>query len=272
MSERVYNAPAPPELPRLRIYHLLALTTIFSIMLAMWLGVWRFARSSQPNVVMPEFSSGVSIFIIAMLLSFSVCTAVAMFGLAWWRRGISFPSQPGHWVAIYFTIAWAYEMVLTIITFLPTQGFVRESIVLVMMPTGLVFHCFVAIFWIAAYFCEPARMWKWGWAAMALKSILSASRALFYIGVRCVEWLLEVFGYNYHLLDWRLSLSLGPSSGMWLLLLTKYACAVFFLAAMISDYRHNRKRHWSHWMVLIPVFLSAVVQVPYYHWALNESF
>ncbi len=264
MSEPAASDSELSDLPRLRIHHLLVLTTIFSVVMTVHLGFWRFLRSSQPDAVMPEISGGISILIIAQFLSISVYVATALFGLAWRRRGIVFPSQPGHWVAIYLAIAWAYEVVLSFTMFLPTQGFVHDSMVWVRFLMHFAFHCIAAIFWIIAYYREDSRIWKWGWAAMALRSAFSVSFFVFRIGVKCIEWLVEVLWYNSQV-DLQSLRFLWSFSGMWKLWLTSYALLAFLGAAMILDYRYSRRRHWSHWLVLILAFISNVVLISYYH-------
>ncbi len=111
MSEAAESDSAPAELPRLRIIHLLGLTTVFSVVMSTYLVFMRLLRFSQPNMEMPEISGGISILMIVQFLSISVCIAVVAFGFAWQRRGITFPSQPGHWVAVFLTLTWFFDWV-----------------------------------------------------------------------------------------------------------------------------------------------------------------
>jgi len=204
--------------------------------------------------------------LIMQMLSASVCIAVVMLGLAWRRKGISFPSQPGHWVAIYLAVALADGMVMAVtMLLLPSSGFMG----VVRFSTHLVLHCFAALLWIAAYLREDSRIWRWGWGAMALRSVLIVSLLAFHVGMKGIEWLIEVFWYNSQV-DLQLSWFLGSLTPflmlkMWL---RGYVLLVFLAAAMISDYRHARRRHWSHWLVLISTFVSTAALAFYYHWVL----
>ncbi len=274
MSELAESGSTPSDLPRLRIHHFFVLTTVFSIVMSAHLGLWRFLRSSQPDGVMPEISGGISVLLIIQMLSVSVCIAIAMLGLAWRRQGFSFPSQPGHWVAIYLAIVWVYEVVNYVTTFVPTFGIAHEIMAWVRMAMHFAFHCFAALLWIAAYLREDSRIWRWGWAAMALRSAIVVSFFVLRIGVKCIEWLLETFWYNsfwyqsqydLQLLPFLGSFSIPWSLKMWV---SSYALLVFLAATMISDYRHSRRRHWSHWLVLISTFVSTAALAFYYHWVL----
>ncbi len=241
MSEPAESGSAPSDLPRLRIHHFFVLTTVFSIVMSAHLGFWRFLRSSYPDSVMPEISGGISVLLIIQMLSVSVCIAIAMLGLAWRKQGISFPSQPGHWMVIYLAVAWALEWVNFVTMLLPTQGIVRDSMVWVRFSTHFAFHCFAAILWIVAYLSEDSRIWRWGWGAMTLRSVLIVSFFVFRIGVKCIEWLLETFWYNSFWYQSQYDLQLLPFLGsfsipwplrMWV---SSYALFVFLGAAMIDD-------------------------------------
>jgi len=254
-----------PELPRLRIHHFFVLTTTFAVVMSVWLGIWRLIRSVYPDAVAPGFGAEMPLVFGVYTLLPSVCIGIALLGLAWRKRGISFPSQPGHWMAIYLAVTWAYEIVAWLFSFFMRQAFGVESMAWVTMPMSLAFHCFAFALWVAAYLHEPARIWKLGWAALALKSLLTILLMLFYIGAKCIEWLLETYWYNSHF-DWQLFLSLG-SYASFFMLLPNYALLTFLPAAATLDLRQHRQRHWSHWLVLISTFVSTAVLTVYYYYA-----
>ncbi len=131
------------------------------------------------------------------------------------------------------------------------------------MPIHLVVQCVTVAFWVAATLHEPAPIWKWGWGVMALKALLSILWALFMIGVRCVEWLLEVFWYNY---DFQLlrSMHLGSYTQLFMMM-PNYALLVFLPTAVISDFRQHRRLHWSHWLVVGTTFVSAAAMAVTVH-------
>ncbi len=216
---------------------------------------------------MPEFTTGISFIFIVQTLSQSAFAAVALLGLTWRRREISFPSQPGHWIALYLAVAWLYEIVLTVLLIFPVaQAFEWDSTIWLTTPMSWVFQCFAFALWAAAYLHESSRIWKLGWAAMTLKSLLAVLLMLFFIGAKCIEWLLEVFWYNINI-SWGFSFfSWGRYANFVSLLLPNYLLLAFLLAATVSDLRQQRRRHWSHWLVLISTFGSTAVATVYYHY------
>ncbi len=269
MSEPTHEDIAVAELPRLRIHHLFVLTTVFAVVMTAWLGIWRLFRSLNPNAVMPEFGAGMSFIFSVQSLSQSASFCIVLLGLAWRKRGISFPCQPGHWMAIYLAVVWAYEIVITFTSlFLQTQiqGNIGEAMAWVMMALNLSFHCFAFALWVAAYLHEPDRIWKLGWAAMALRSLFSICWALFFVGAKCVDWLLEILWYNTHFdwLGWQHSMPLGSYAGQ-LTTLAHYALLAFIPIATFIDLRQHRQRHWSHWLVVVSTFVSTAVLTVCYH-------
>ncbi len=269
MNESIQVDTAETKLPRLRIHHFFVLTTVFAVVMSVWLGILHLVRAFQPNQAVPEFTTGISFFFIVQTLSQSACAAVALLGLAWRKRGVAFPSQPGHWMAIYLTIAWAYEIVLTFASlFLQTQTLNLGVMAWVTRPLSLVFHCFAVLLWVAAYLHEPSRIWKLGWAAMALKTLFGVCRTILFLGTMCVQWLLETYWYRHY--HWQFPFfNWGPYANYVSLLLPNYLLLAFLLAATVSDLRQQHQRHWSHWLVVVPTFVSTVIMTVYYHFALR---
>jgi hypothetical protein len=272
MSQPPEIASASPELPRLRIHHLLILTTIFSLVMATYLGLMRLFQIYSPNAVMQELDNGISVLLITQWLPLSIFISIALFGLAWRKQGISFPSQPGHWLALFFTFNFLLTLLLSFSMLLQQTDYDFALLSWVSLIASLLFHCFLVIFWGLAFLCELDPIWRWGWATMALRSLFSILMAGLHVILRCVEWLIETFWHRHYPLEQWLTLPLGPSTGMWMMIFTNYACIAFFIAAIFSDTRHNRRRHWSHWLVLVSELFAAVSLSFYYHWALNEYF
>ncbi len=267
MSEQAENSFAPPELPRLQIIHLLALTAIFSLVMAVGMSLMRLSFAAYQGTGTPEISGVVSGFLILNGLSSSVCIAIVVLGLVWRKQGIAFPSQHGHWVALYLTLAYVFDTARNLLPLVMVPDH-AELMVTFWQAMSFVFHSLAAVLWIAAYRRELARIWKWGWAAMALRSILAASLHLFYVGTKYIEWLLEVFWYNSQF-DWQPFQFLRLNADMLLPLITllpNYALLAFVSAATVSDFRHNRQRHWSHWLVIILLCVSSAAHLAYHHW------
>lgn len=272
MSEPFEPDSASPELPRLRIHHLLALTTAFSLVMAMHLGLMRLFQIYNPNAEMQELDNGISVLLITQWLPLSICITIALFGLAWRKRGIAFPSQPGHWIALYLAFDFVLTLLLSFSMLIQQTNYDFALLSWVALIANVLFHCFLVIFWGVAFLCEFDQIWRWGWAAMAIRSLFSILMTGLHVILKCVEWLIETFWYRHYSLEQWLTPPFGPSTGMWMMIITNYACIAFFIAAIISDTRHKRRRHWSHWLVLVSELLAVVSLSFYYHWALNEYF
>ena len=270
MNEPNRDETAEAEFPRLRIHHFFVFTTVFAVVMSVWLGFWRLMYYVRPESEKPEFGASLSFIFSVESLSLSACFAIVLLGLAWRKRGISFPSQPGHWMAIYLAISWVYEIVAWGISFFPLQLLGLDSMIWVTMPVHLAFYCFAFALWVAVYLHETSRIWKLGWAAMAFKSLLLALWALFNLGAKCLEWLLEVFQFNTHF-DSDFFFLLGPYdrifAKIFLITLSTYPLILFLPVAAIIDLRQHHQRHWSHWLVVVSTFVSTAIMTVYYHLA-----
>ena len=269
MSNADPQNPPQHELPRLRIHHFFVLTTVFAVVMSVHLGILHLIRALYPDAEIPELTTGKSLIYFVYTFPQSACITITLLGLAWRRRGGSFPSQPGHWMALYLTIVGAYEIVLTVLSVFPVaQAFGWDSTIWLTRPMGLIFQCFALTLWVAAYLHEPDRIWKLGWAAMALKSLFVVCRTLLLWGRQCVEWLLETYWYRHY--HWQFPFfNWGPYANIISLLLPNYLLLAFLLAATVSDLRQHRQRHWSHWLVVVSTFVSTVIMTVYYHFALR---
>ena len=93
MNESIQVDTAETKLPRLRIHHFFVLTTVFAVVMSVWLGILHLVRAFQPNQAVPEFTTGISFFFIVQTLSQSACAAVALLGLAWRETGGCVPQS-----------------------------------------------------------------------------------------------------------------------------------------------------------------------------------
>ena len=272
VSEPILDETTVAELPRLRIHHFFVFTTVFAVVMSVWLGIWRLIRTAYPDAAIPEFGTGMSLLFSVQTLSPSTCIGIALLGLAWRKWGISFPSQPGHWMAIYLAITWVYEIALFLASlFLHSPTLNLGVMAWVTMPMSLAFHCFALALWVAAYLHEPDRIWKLGWVAMSLKSLFIVCWTLFLMGKEGVERLLDLFQFNSQF-DWDFFFLLGPWERIiakgFLAMLSTYPLILFLPAAAILDLRQHRQRHWSHWLVVISTFVSTAILTVNYQIAL----
>src|SRR5262245_18140124 len=86
--------PRVDERPRLRLHHLLVLTAVMAVLLAIN-GPQRDYGNYKPSELFRILS-------IALGTAHTLLSAVALtalgYGIAWYRRGMRFFDQPGHWL------------------------------------------------------------------------------------------------------------------------------------------------------------------------------
>ena len=248
------------------------LTAVFSLVMAWHLGWIRLFKSHNPNAVMPDFDNVMSVFLITQWLPLSVCISITLFGLLWRRRGIDFPSQPGHWLALFLAFSFLMTLLPTFSMLMQRPDYVDTLMFWGLTFANFLFHCFLVIFWSVAFLNEESPIWSWGWAAMAVRSLFLIFLAGLRVLVRLFEWLLVTFWSGHTTLGKWVTQPFHPSISFGLMILTNYVCLVFLVAATISDVRNHRRRHWSHWFVLIcEIFAMASLSI-YYHWAFNKYF
>ncbi len=78
MSEPTHDETSVVELPRLRIHHFFVLTTVFAVVMSVWLGTWNLFRSNQPSQAVPEITAEASLIVTVQSLPLSACAAVAL--------------------------------------------------------------------------------------------------------------------------------------------------------------------------------------------------
>lgn len=101
-TEPAHEAPREEESPRLRLHHLLVLTAVMAVLLAIN-GPER--NYGNVNYKPPQFFriSSLALGTAHTLLSAVALTALG-YGIAWHRRGMRFFDQPGHWLLVDISI------------------------------------------------------------------------------------------------------------------------------------------------------------------------
>jgi hypothetical protein len=267
MSELSSHDEPAQSLPPLRIHHLLVLTAVFSCVMAVVLSIWRLGRSLAPLATMHEFSAWTMFLATSQWLALATSLTILLFGRTWRHKGLPFPSQPGHWIAIYVTAKGCIEMVLSLLTMAISATHLPVHVIL-SIGTGIPFQVALLIISVAAYRREPIRYWKWGWAATAVYSALTAAMYTFYASVLVYRLLYSLFWVSGPI-NWRLPDNLGAffaSFGYIYPLIVNYAVLIFILLATTFDMRHLRQRHWSHWVVLVTLGIQYSIYVVYRHW------
>lgn len=258
------------ELPPLRIHHLLAWTAVFSCVMAVSLSIRRLSRFLAAETTVQEFSNWGVLFGTVQLLALATSLTVLLFGGMWRRERLPFPSQPGHWIAIYVTSKGCYQIVLYLLTtaISPTHFSVHMFLEI---GAGIPFHVALLIICVAAYRREPIRYWRWGWVATAVHSLLTIAMYTFHALVFLHRLLYSLFWVSSPI-NWNSPINLSVSFGYFYQLIVYYVVFVFLLLAATFDMRHLRRRHWSHWAVLVTLGVQYSVYIVYCHWLIYQNF
>jgi hypothetical protein len=125
--------------PRLRLHHLLAMTAVFAVLMAIVGQGWNF---DTPSFKAPSFLRG---FYLVYNVAYQFVAAVAItafgFGLAAYRRGRPFFNQPGHWILLDLSVLSLFTLpmmlVYRITGMTDSASFESEFGLIVAMLTGV---------------------------------------------------------------------------------------------------------------------------------------
>lgn len=120
-SEDVNAAQARPTSPPLRIHHIMAITAVAAVLLA----VGQQLRHAKQTGLEQLFASTWGAMYI---LSTSISVTLVLFGFVWRRRGYAFFSLPGHWLLLTHTTGIAFILAVAI-TLLGDQHLSMVSLV-----------------------------------------------------------------------------------------------------------------------------------------------
>lgn len=263
MSELSSRGESAQPLPPLRIHHLLALTAVFSCVMAIALSIWRLRRFYAAETTMHEFSTWGMFLGTAQWLALATSLTILLFGRTWRHKRLPFPSQPGHWIAFY--LAWrglfrlAQDLIMMALSHTPTSVIIVGSIC-----TEVLFHVVALGICVAAYRREHIQVWRWGWVAIAVHSALMVTMYTFSALVFLYRLLYSFFWVSSSI-NWNFPLSLGVSFGYFYQLIVYYAVFASVLLAATFDMRNLRRRHWSHWAVLVTLGIQLSVYIVTIH-------
>jgi hypothetical protein len=226
------------RLPPLRIHHILVWTACSAFgMTAVHAMATRFGTSHlrSPANALPLIQV---VFELTFGIGFGAHLLVCFAGMCWRRKGIAFPSQPGHWVA-YASAVWqlailAFGMVVVLAndeSSILSDG--RGSAIIVML--------FLAIGGTGAMLMRAAKAFLRPWAAalaisgFSIVALMSAvilswiaglisTASAFLLGICFVSMAVACFGI--------------------------VAALVVFLVAVWVDVRQRIPRHWAHWLAV----------------------
>lgn len=231
------DPPAKPPLgplPRLRVHHILLWTAVT----AGWLTIGRlyfdtFRESAGVRLSMVHSS------LLGAAIVYGAATTVVGLGIYWRAKGLSFFTQPGHWLACWITLSILWTIAANLLAYMQRQAVVETGgwlpwllfhpwIGLVVVGTGLVS---------LAIWAADTRAWR----------MLFVGWAIF----NCLPRLIGAVGWG----RWLASVQIP-----WWLVTNRFVPLALLAIAGMNDYRNRRTvhRHWSHWAgVLIGVALMS---------------
>ncbi|MEM9353273.1 MAG: hypothetical protein AAGA92_09685 [Planctomycetota bacterium] len=226
------------ELPPLRLHHFFAATAVAAVTLA---GMKIVASDTASGRVW--LSGGVP----AVFTLQSLAMLFVLFGFAWRRRGLRFPSQPGHGVLLMLTVSHVYTVaVLMTAQLMPDLLFgpgepgplaVLTRIALEWAWPVVSLFSLCLCLWCAKTLADATRWRAFFWFAALMSALVLLSNLL-----------IEKFFTSYFF-------ALGSSTAYWISMGVYYgtpaleACLLAVVAAI--DYRRSVSRHWSHWLGVV---------------------
>lgn len=220
-------------LPPLRLHHLFVWTAVSAVLLGLEVGSFAhlpIARWWIATKLPSVFGSA---------LALTCCG----YGLVWRRRGLPFPSQPGHGLllleAITYILVIAYSLVWFANAEWQPDGQVNASnlvISFVVWGQRIATICWVALALWFAWWVRPSRRWQVFFALLALVA------GHYYFGEYVEAWLIEPIR-NLQWIGPGLAASLHFVKGN----LPHTIPGIALIVAILRDRRDRIPRHWTHW-------------------------
>jgi hypothetical protein len=214
------SAPAP-QLPPLRIHHILVATAVTAVFLS-------FAQALQRNEIggLSEFIASGTGVLYAVTTSLAL-TAVG-FGLYWRRRGIPFFHQPGPWLMVTQALgAWIVFVFAIILIYPATERNAMGGLFFALLFLGLNLAVISVDFW-AAWRVGDTPWWR----------LLFITKGAMVIATFALPFIVRPTQISH------------ANLGMYLLIV------ILLVAAASTDRLHRRARDWLHW---VGVVMSAAV-------------
>jgi hypothetical protein len=209
-------------IPRLSILHLMVWTGISAAMMALL---------QLPSEAANRLSSFESAYRIGMAIYGGVVVSGLVLWIAWRRRGIPFPTEPGEWLLV---VQGAIMLVAIAAIYVANQ----DPAAMLVLAIG-VFLTIAGIGVVPVSYYRQSTLWRVFFGALALAYALPlVSLAIAFTGVFI---LVAVLGFAF----------LGITG----------LVAVLFVVALISDLSHRTVRGWPHWAGVISFFLFGLFHV-----------
>lgn len=252
MADAQSNSSSP--LPPLRVHHFLTWMAVTSAVGTLWI---RFLSPATMQAIDLWSALLISTFctLIATSLTILIC------GMVWYWQGLSFPTHPGHWIALL--VSWnfcygifTYYLIRKVLLYsTPVQD------VMLNVPYYLVLLGVCGL----GYQQATGKFWKWSWLAFALHGVVRLSFALFCIAVFLCRYVYSTFWVEGPISRQVPAILEGVGHTGYQLIASSLALALVSTAAAV-DWRSSVARHWSHWAEIGVLLVCLVLNTILYLW------
>lgn len=231
--------------PRVSLQFLFAWTTAVAVLMALVMSVVRGVATEVQSIGEDELPWVTAILLPSCVLN-GACLASWLYFVKRWRgEPLAFPTQPGHWLALWLGLKQLLLLLLQAIGMFVLQEvsfawsvFSWLSLPVHMIECGVWFVLFRAI--------RGHLIWKWFCACM---SAYCGFTALWQIGFQLM--------FNSMFMSSFSPIGLALQIPMAIAILG--AC-VLAIAALGNDLWHRRKYDWLHWVGVGTLFVTALLQ------------
>jgi hypothetical protein len=224
------------ERPRLSLRHLLAITAFTAAALVpMRLqqnSLDRLGSSGSTIVREPSLASQTVSVVWGIASGGCLFVVVALF--VWARQGYKSRLEPGHWLAIQLAGQWALVALLW-----GAMSLSRNEFPFSLAVVGIV--SFVISLGFFIWYLNLARLrhesgiWRLAYAMLALAPVAGSVIGVMLMFAGSTRW---------QTIENRLTFLVIPQ------IAATCGLVLVLLAGMTSDYRRNRRRHWTHWLAV----------------------
>jgi hypothetical protein len=215
-------------------------------LVASFIGLWDLLDRLQPESVQHQIGDWTKRPISVMLRTMAATASGAAVGgallfVAYRRRGLAFPVQPGEWLLVTLGVADLVNLGFWYSSLLTKGGtyYIYDAFVYLYL-TEHIEYAFA--FGIAALCCKTAGPWRWFLWSATIAALLSAGRAALPL---VDEWQSI---YTHQLIRWP----------------TMAICSIMLAIAVASDRWHRTERGWIHWVGVFTLVLTFVEEEIWY--------
>jgi hypothetical protein len=239
------------ERPRLNLRHLLAITAFTAAALApMRLqqdSLTRLGDSGATIVREPTVASQAVSVVWGIASGGSLFVVVALF--VWARRGYKSRLDPGHWIAIHLASQWAMVALLWGGMF-PFRSALPFSVAMIALASFVLSLGFFLWYLNLARRRYESGIWRFAYVMLALAPVAGYVAGIVLMFASSARW---------QTIEHRIVVMMIPQIG------ATGGLILVLVAAMASDFRRDRRRHWTHWLaVSLKVLLLIAMALSYF--------